>query len=361
LSTEPDKIETVVTLDVPVGYQENERVDVYLTRFLPNVSRAKVQQGVRAGAVTVNGKAIKRPSHALQAGDSIVCKIMRPPPIEAIPEDIPLDIVFEDESIIVVNKPAGMVVHPAYGNRTGTLVNALLHHVGAAPIRFDEDDEDDEEPADDEAIGLSTAFAGPVAEGDVSVRPGIVHRLDKDTSGLLVVAKNDVSHRHLAAQFFERTIRRRYQALVLGEPKERSGTVATQLGRDPRDRKRIAVVPESQGKHAITHYELVEPFGLVSLVEFRLETGRTHQIRVHAAHLGTPVFGDEIYGGRSLTGSGKRRQFLKNMLALMPRQALHAGTLGFAHPIDERWVEFEAPLPPDMSKAITRLREVAGM
>lgn len=345
---------------VPVGYQENERVDVYLTRFLPNVSRSKVQQGIRQGSVTVNQKVIDRPSHVLQAGDTIECRIMRPPPIEAVPENLPLDVIYEDDQLIVVNKAAGMVVHPAYGNRTGTLVNALLHHVGGAALRFDEQEDLDPEIDDDE-VGLSTAFAAPTAEGDVSVRPGIVHRLDKDTSGLLVIAKNDVVHRHLAAQFSDRSIRRRYLALVWGTPGEATGTIETIIGRDPRDRKRMAVVDESRGKPAVTHYRLVESLGLLSLLEFRLETGRTHQIRVHAAHLRHPVFGDETYGGRSLRGSGKSRQFMKNLLETMSRQALHAATLGFIHPSTEEWIEFDSALPTDMQTVIDRIHRAGGM
>ncbi len=352
MSTEPDKIETLIELEVPVGYQENERLDVYLTRFIPNVSRSKVQQGIRDGRVSINDREVLRPSHPVQARDRIECRVLKPPPIRAEPEAIPLDIVAEDAHLIVVNKPAGMVVHPAYGNRTGTLVNALLHHVGGAPVSFNEGDD---EPDDDE-VGLSVVNAAPVAESDVSVRPGIVHRLDKDTSGLLVVAKNDLVHRDLAQQFFERTIRRRYLAIVRGIPDPASSRIETLLARDPRDRKRMAVSTRGRGKRAITHYSTQEEFDVASIVEFSLETGRTHQIRVHAAHVGHPVLADETYGGDRLIGTGSARSRLKHVLRLLPRQALHAASLGFRHPATGEDVFFEAPLPDDMQAAAEVLR-----
>lgn len=355
MSTEPDKIEATVELVVPPGYQENERVDVYLTRFMPNVSRNKVQVAVREGRVFVNDEPVKRPSHQVVAGDVIRAVVMRPPPIQAVAEDIPLDIMFEDEHLIVVDKPAGMVVHPAYGNRTGTLVNALLHHVGAAAVSFDE--ADDDEPADDEDVGLSMASAAPVAPGDVAVRPGIVHRLDKDTSGLLVVAKSDFVHRELALQFANRTVRRQYVAILLGTPDPDRGRIQTWLGRDPRDRKRMAVVDELRGKHAVTNYELQRSFGVASVVVFRLETGRTHQIRVHAKHIGHPVLGDETYGGRQLNAVGPARGRLKRVMSVIDRQALHAAVLGFIHPITERELMFESPLPGDMEHAMEILAE----
>lgn len=354
MSTEPDKIETTVTLEVPAGYRENERLDVYLTRFIPNVSRSKVQQGIRQGMVTVSGRVVRRPSHPVQSGDVLVCRIMRPPPIRAEPEEIPLDILLEDEHLIVVNKPAGMVVHPAYGNRTGTLVNALLHHVGAPSISFE--DADDEAVADDDEIGLSVVNATPGPGSDVSIRPGIVHRLDKDTSGVVVVAKSDEIHRGLARQFAERSIRRHYIALVRGIPASNAGRIETLIGRDPRDRKRMTVLERGRGKRAITHFEVVEAFDVASLVRFRLETGRTHQIRVHAAHIGHPVLADATYGGDRLVGSGTSRARLKNILAMLPRQALHAASLGFIHPAGEEEVYVEAPLPDDIRRALEALR-----
>ena len=354
MSTEPDKIETVTEIQVPSGYRENERLDVYLTRFIPNVSRSKVQQGIRDGRVTVNGKEILRPSHLVQAHDEIVCRILKSPPIRAEPEAIPLDVVFEDEHLLVVNKAAGMVVHPAYGNRTGTLVNALLHHVGGGIVSFE--DEEEEALSDDE-VGLSMMSAAPVSEIDVSIRPGIVHRLDKDTSGLLVVAKSDHVHSELARQFIDRTIDRRYKALVRGEPDPPAGTIDTNLARDPRDRKRMAVSDSLRGKRAITHYRSIEPFGIASLVQFKLETGRTHQIRVHAAYIGHPVLADETYGGDHLVGSNTARTSLKAVLRNLPNQALHATTLGFVHPVTQEKMYFEAPLPTPMANVLEQLRQ----
>ncbi len=351
--------ETIVTLDVPPGYQEHERLDVYLTRCLPNATRAKVQRGIRQERVQVNGAVVTRPSHTVQAGDCIVCRLPKPPPIEARPEPIPLDVVYEDDHLLVVNKPAGMVVHPAYGNRTGTLVNALLHHVGAGTLNVD--DVEDEEA--DEEVGLSTMNAAPSYAGDPGIRPGIVHRLDKDTSGLLVVAKDDETHAGLARQFAERTIRRRYLALVWGVPDPPAGRVEAPLGRDPRDRKRMAVVPPERGKYAVTHYELVEPLAFTALVAFRLETGRTHQIRVHARHIGHPVLGDPTYDGMAIRRGpthGTRQAFFRNLFERMPRQALHAHTLGFTHPLTGEALDFSAPLPEDMAYVLERLRAVDG-
>ena len=361
MSTEPDKIEATVELVVPSGYQENERIDVYLTRFMPNVSRSKVQAAIRDGCVFVNDALVKRPSHQVMAHDVLRAIVMRPPPIEAVAEDIPLTIAFEDEHLIVVDKPAGMVVHPAYGNRTGTLVNALLHHVGANTISFEASDEDENEDdnslTSDEEVGLSMATAAPAAPGDVAIRPGIVHRLDKDTSGLLVVAKSDVVHRELALQFSRREVRRHYVAVLSGTPDPASGRIETWLGRDPRDRKRMAVVAEMRGKVAITNYTLDRSFGVASIVRFRLETGRTHQIRVHAQHMGHPVLGDETYGGRQLNAVGPARGKLKRVLSVLNRQALHAAMLGFVHPITEREVTIESPLPSDMERAIEILED----
>ncbi len=359
-----EKQETVVVFEVPEGYRAEQRLDVYLTEHLANATRSKVQRGVKAGDVSVNGAVQTKVSTPVTASDRIECRLHRPPPIEARPEAIPLDVVYEDEALLVVDKPAGLVVHPAYGNRTGTLVNALLHHVGGGSLSFEGDDEEgeDEEGGEDEAIGLSTATAAPRFEGDVTVRPGIVHRLDKGTSGLLVVAKTDTAHAALARQFMDRTIRRRYLALVWGMPAD-AGTVETWLGRDPRDRRKMAVVKEAQGKHAITHFETVEAMRHTALVRFRLETGRTHQIRVHARHLGHPILGDAGYDGntvRSGPDTGKRRAFFRNLFEAMPRQALHAATLGFAHPVTGEAVHFEAPLPADMQHVLDRLRAVEG-
>lgn len=355
MSQEPDKIETVIELDVPPG-QSPVRLDVYITDKTANATRSKVQRGIKDGNVDVNGETVTKVSTPVQPGDRIVCRVMRPPPIEVVPEDIPLDVVYEDDTLLVVNKPAGMVAHPAYGHRSGTLINALLHHVGSGPLASS-----DVEDTDDDDVGLATATAGPRFEGDLTIRPGLVHRLDKDTTGLMVVAKTDVAAAHLGHQFAERTIRRRYLALVWGAL-DAAGRVEGWLGRSPRDRKKIAVRPEGEGKWAATNYEPVETFAHASLVRFRLETGRTHQIRVHAASLGHPVFGDTTYGGdRIVYGSaeGSRKAFVRNLFSrLGPRQALHAETLAFVHPDTGVVHSFEAPLPDDMAWVVDRLRRV---
>lgn len=351
-----DQDEWMIALEVPPGYREAARLDVYLTRFLPNASRAKVQQGIREGRVLLNDAPLTRVSYRVQAGDRIVCRLERPPPMEAKPEPIPLDVVYEDEWLIVVNKPAGMVVHPAHGNQTGTLVNALLHHVGAGTLTVE-----DLEDVDGEDVGLSVVNAAPATAEDPSIRPGIIHRLDKDTSGLLVIAKDDLTHRQLARQFENRTIRRHYLALVWGVPDPPSGSITAPIGRDPRDRKRMAVVSPDAGKHAVTHYEIREVLAFTSMVQFRLETGRTHQIRVHALHMGHPVLGDRKYEGnriRSGPATAKRTRFFENLFEAMPRQALHAGTLGFRHPHLRREVDFSSPLPEDMQYVLKRLRTV---
>ena len=355
-----ERVEHIVTLQVPTGYAECIRIDRYLARFLPNVSRTKVRQGIEEGLVEVNGAPVGKPSHVVQAGDTIVCTLLRPPPIEARPEPIPLDIAYEDDAVIVVNKPAGMVVHPAYGHRAGTLVNALLHHVGAGPLSMDADPDREDVSGDaGEGFGLSVAHALPDRRDHPSIRPGIVHRLDKNTSGLLVVAKDDAVHRHLARQFAEHTIVRRYLAVLWGIPDPPAGRIEGAIGRDPRDRKRMAMVPAGKGKHAVTQYETLERLDHAALVAFRLETGRTHQIRVHAQHMGHPVFGDETYGGRAVRFgpvSSHRKAFVQNLFARLDRQALHAETLAFAHPRTGRPVSFQADVPADMQYVIERLR-----
>ena len=358
MSHPEEKQETVVELEVPVGYHEEARLDVYVTRFVHNASRTKVQRGIKDGHVTVNGVVVKRPSHVVQPGDFIRCRVMRPPPLEVVPEAIPLDIVYEDDYLIVVNKAVGMVVHPAFGNRTGTLVNALLYHVGGSALRLDQDDK-----ASDADVGLSTINAAPPRPGDPAIRPGIVHRLDKDTSGLMVVAKDDATHRMLARQFEERTIQRNYLGLVWGVPDPPEGFVDAPIGRDPRDRKKMAVVAAERGKHAVTLYETVEAMVFTALVRFRLKTGRTHQIRVHARHLGHPILGDAAYDGRSIRYglvTAKRRAFFANLFKAMPRQALHAQTLGFVHPHTGEEVLFTSDLPDDMQHVLDRLRAVEG-
>ena len=354
-----ERIETLIEIDVPPGYRERERLDVYLTSHVANATRAKVQTAIRDGRVDVNGVPILRVSHPVVAGDVLACRVMRAPPLVATPEPIPLTVVYEDASLLVVDKPAGMVVHPAYGHRTGTLVNALLHHVGAGALAFDEGDG---EP-DDEVVGLSVVNARAQYDGAPTVRPGLVHRIDKDTSGLLVVAKNDAAHAHLALQFERHTIERRYLALAWGVPDPADGRVETHLGRDPRDRKRVAVVPDERGKRAVTHFETVEPFAFTALLAFRLETGRTHQIRAHAKHIGHPLLGDATYGGAEIRRgplTASRRAFYANVFKTLGRQALHAQTLGFRHPATGEPMRFESPLPPDFASALERLRGVEG-
>ncbi len=348
--------EVCIRLEVPPGYREGGRLDAYLARFLAQASRTKIQRGIREGRVTVNGVVVQKPAYTVQPGDVITLRIMRPPPVEIVPEPIPLDVVYEDPYLIVINKQAGLVVHPARGNRSGTLVNALLYHIGSGPVRFDEEGD---LPEDDE-IGLSMVSTGPTEAKLEAPRPGIVHRLDKDTTGLIVVAKDDVTHTGLARQFEHRTIARTYLAIVWGVPDPPRGRVEAAIGRDPRDRQRMAVVPDDRGKRAVTHYEVVEALPAAALVRFKLETGRTHQIRVHARHIGHPVLGDPTYGGRTIRygpHTPRRKAFYDQLFARLTRQALHAHTLGFRHPRTGEWLEFEAPLPEDMARALEQLRQ----
>jgi 23S rRNA pseudouridine1911/1915/1917 synthase len=313
-----------IRIIVPAN-QSKERLDVYLTHQIQNATRSKVRSAIDAGFVIVGGKKVKA-SHTIAPGEVIDITMPHPPRPEAIAEDIPLTVVYEDDQLLIVNKPAGMVTHPAYGNYTGTLVNALLHHCNS----------------------LSTVNS--------EIRPGIVHRLDKDTTGLMVVAKNDVAHHLLAKQFSRRTISREYWAIVWGRFKEPKGTIEASLGRSKRDRKKVAVTAE--GKHAVTDYQVLREFEYLSLIRLKLRTGRTHQIRVHLAHVGHPVFGDPTYGGRShLWGglTGKKAQHAQNLLRLIGRQALHAKTIGFIHPSTKESVEFDSELPDDMQEVLKQL------
>ncbi|HOK51515.1 MAG TPA: RluA family pseudouridine synthase, partial [Bacteroidales bacterium] len=276
-----------------------------------------------------------KPSYKVKPGDEISVLLTFPPrEQEIIPENIPLDIVYEDEDIVVVNKEAGMVVHPAYGNFTGTLINALYYRYKDLPL---------------------------FQQGDL--RPGLVHRIDKDTSGILVVAKNELSLNRLARQFYEHTIERHYVALVWGTLKENTGTIRGNVGRSPHDRKIMTVFSDgSQGKHAVTHYRVLEHYIYVSLVDCWLETGRTHQIRVHFKHIGHPLFNDAAYGGDKIlkgTTFSKYRQFVENCFQICPRQALHARSLAFDHPTTRQRMYFEAPLPADMAQLVERWKEYA--
>lgn len=319
-------------LNVDAG-QIPMRVDKYMTCHLEDTSRHRVQCAIKSGYVLVNDKKAKA-NLVVRPGD--VIRFVMPYKrrgLEILPQDIPLDIVYEDEDLLVVNKPAGMVVHPGHGHFEGTLINALAYHLGISQ--------------------------GPEAEDE---RMGIlVHRIDKDTSGLLVVAKNDEAQLNLARQFFEHTIERRYVAIAWGNIKEDEGTVDANIGRDPNDRLRFRVFlddPE-KGKHAVTHYRVLERFGYVTEVECKLETGRTHQIRVHLGHLGHPLFNDERYGGSEIrkgTIYAKYRQFIENCFGICPRQALHAKTLGFSHPRTGKWMQFDSEIPHDMLSLLEKWR-----
>jgi len=309
---------------VPPG-KKKERLDIFLTHHVENATRTRVQRAIHEGAVLVDGQTV-RPSHPVAPGEVIHVTLPKSPPQVALPENIPLDIPYEDDDLLIVNKPAGMVTHPAYGNHSGTLVNALLHHCNA----------------------LSTL--------NDPLRPGIVHRLDKDTTGLMVVAKTDVAHARLAKQFAAHTISREYQAIVWGGFRERQGSIETLLGRSKSDRKKMAVV--EGGKHAVTEYTVLRQFPYLSLVGLKLHTGRTHQIRVHLAHIHHPVFGDPTYNGRHIVagpGTPRQKAEVQHLLKLIPRQALHAKTIGFLHPSRHEHVFFDSALPPDMTLVLDEI------
>lgn len=311
--------------------QQLLRVDKFLVLRLEKSSRNRVQQAADAGCVLVNGKPVKS-NYRVKPLDVVSVVMDRPRyELEIIPENIPLDIVYEDQDLLVVDKPAGLVVHPGHGNYSGTLVNALAWHFKDNP------DYDVNDP-----------------------RMGLVHRIDKDTSGLLVVAKTPDAKTHLGKQFFNKTTRREYVALVWGVPEPTKGTVVGNIGRNPKDRMQMAVLSDpDQGKHAVTHYEVMESFGYASMVRCKLETGRTHQIRVHMLHIGHPLLNDSRYGGDVILRgerSSSYKQFITNCFAACPRQALHARTLGFVHPRTGEEMFFEAPIPPDMSAMIDKWR-----
>lgn len=311
--------------------QKQLRIDKFLSNFIENSSRTKIQNTAHAGNIRVNGQPVK-PNYKVKPGDEIKVVMSHPPHENLIvPQDIPLDIVFEDDQVVVVNKPAGMVVHPGHGNYSGTLVNALKFHFDNLP-------------------SMSAELE----------RPGLVHRIDKDTSGLLVIAKTEFAMNHLAQQFHNRTTRRIYTALVWGNVEDDHGTVSGNIGRHLTDRMQMAVFPDgSHGKHALTHYTVVERFGYVTLLECRLETGRTHQIRAHMKFIGHTLFNDERYGGdRILKGTTftKYRQFVDNCFQICPRQALHARTLGFEHPVTHEQMDFESPVPDDITLVLEKWR-----
>jgi 23S rRNA pseudouridine1911/1915/1917 synthase len=313
------------------GGQALLRIDKFLAARLENTSRTRIQNAANAGNIIVNSLPVK-PNYKVKPGDVIQIVLPTPPrEIELIPEDIPINIVYEDDDVIVINKEAGMVVHPAYGNYTGTLVNALMWHFRDLPL---------------------------FRTGEM--RPGLVHRIDKNTSGILVVAKNEFAHNRLAKQFFDRKTDRKYIALVWGTPDPAEGTITGHVGRNIRDRKIMQVFPDgSQGKHAVTHYRVVENLGYISMVECKLETGRTHQIRVHFAYIKHPLFNDEEYGGdRILKGTTftKYQHFVRNCFEILPRQALHAKSLAFDHPVTKERLSFDSELPEDMRLAIEKWR-----
>lgn len=311
--------------------QQLLRVDKWLVERMEKTSRNRVQQAADAGCIIVNGRPVKS-NYKVKPGDVISIVMDRPRyDFEIIAQDIPLEIVYEDDYLLVVNKPPGLVVHPGHGNYSGTLVNALAYHFK------DDPDYDVSDP-----------------------RLGLVHRIDKDTSGLLVVAKTPEAKTHLGKQFFDKTTRREYVALVWGDFEEDSGTITGNIARNPRNKLQMAVMTDpTLGKHAVTHYNVIERFGYVTLVKCVLETGRTHQIRVHMLHKGHPLFNDERYGGdKILKGntSSTYRRFVENCFEVCPRQALHARTLGFVHPETGEEMFFESPVPDDMSALIEKWR-----
>ena len=309
--------------------QEPLRVDKFLMNFIENATRNKIQQAIKNGGVLVNENVVKA-NYKVKPND-IVRVVLSHPPHEnlLVAEDLPIDIVYEDDDVIVVNKVAGMVVHPGHGNYSGTLVNGLIHHVENLPTNSNE-------------------------------RPGLVHRIDKDTSGLLVVAKNENAMTKLSLQFFEKTTERLYYALVWGNVEEESGTITGNVGRSLKNRLQMSVFPDGEfGKHAVTHFEVIERFGYVTLVQCKLETGRTHQIRAHFRYIGHTLFNDERYGGEKIlkgTTFTKYKQFVDNCFKILPRQALHAKTLGFVHPTTNEFMRFNSDLPEDFKGAIEKWR-----
>ncbi|MEM9363581.1 MAG: RluA family pseudouridine synthase [Bacteroidota bacterium] len=312
--------------------QEPLRVDKFLMNFIENATRNKIQQAAKQGHIWVNDTVVKQ-NYKVKAGDEV--KVMfEHPPYEFLltPEDIPLNIIYEDDTLLVVNKPPGMVVHPGHGNYSGTLINALVYHFENLPKNS-------------------------------SDRPGLVHRIDKDTSGLLVIAKTEEAMTHLAKQFFEKSSEREYIALVWGNVEEEEGSIEGHLGRNPKNRLQMTVFPDGDnGKEAITHYKVLERLGYVTLVSCKLETGRTHQIRVHMKYLGHTLFNDERYGGNKIlkgTTFTKYKQFVENTFKVLPRQALHAKTLGFEHPTTGEFMKFDSELPEDMRNGIEKWRNYA--
>lgn len=315
------------------------RVDKFLNNLVAHISRTKLQISARAGYVRINGIPVK-PNARVKAGDVVTIELPQPVQhFELVPEEMDLNILFEDEHLLVLDKPAGLVVHPGNGNYTGTLVHGVAWHLlhGAPGLNL-------------------TALGG----GGEVPRPGLIHRLDKDTTGVMVLGKTEQAMTDLSLQFFERTVERRYVALAWGDL-ERDGTVTGHIGRSRRDRKLQQVFPDGEeGKHAVTHYRILERLGPVTCIECKLETGRTHQIRVHLKHIGHPLFGDAAYGGATAvkgTPSGRYTAFLQRCFDRLPRQALHARSLAFRHPASGAWLAFESPLPEDLTATLAAWRD----
>lgn len=309
------------------------RIDKYLSTKLDNATRSKLQTAARSGNILVNGVSVK-PSYKVKPGDIISIVLASPPrDHELVPENIEIEVLYEDEDVIVINKKAGMVVHPAYGNYKGTLLNALLYHFEKSH------------------------------PGQDLIKPKLVHRIDKYTSGIMVIAKHDLAQARLSRQFYKHTIKRKYYALVWGDFDDDTGTITGNIGRNPMNRKSMRVFPDgSHGKDAVTHYTVIERFGYVSLVECELETGRTHQIRVHMSYAGHPLFNDDTYGGNAIlrgTTFSKYKQFVENCFQYLPRQALHARLLGFKHPVKGDEMIFESELPSDMRFVVEKWRKYA--
>ncbi|KAL3340782.1 hypothetical protein AABB24_029090 [Solanum stoloniferum] len=354
------------------------RLDSWVSSRIDGVSRARVQSSIRSGLVSVNGRVTDKVSHMVKGGDKVDCTIADLKPLRAEPEDIPLDIVYEDEHVLVVNKPAHMVVHPAPGNATGTLVSGILHHCSLPTVSFPgEEVLSDVEDASDDELNVFSANRSPNYDDssvmcESSVRPGIVHRLDKGTSGLLVVAKNEHSLADLAEQFKKHTIKRVYVSITCGVPASVTGRVDIPIGRDSNNRIRMAAIPgtpkSGKSRHAVSRYKVIEKLagGGSALVEWRLETGRTHQIRAHAKYLGIPLMGDEVYGGTknmalSLLQPKTPPMFhgkLAQLVSQIDRPCLHALTLGFRHPFTGENIHFTRLPPPDFAEILSDLRAI---
>ncbi len=317
------------------GGQNPLRIDKYLFTKLADASRNRIQNAAKAGNILVNDKVVK-PNHKIKPHDIITIVLAYPPrDTEIYPEEIPVNIVYEDNDILVVNKAAGMVVHPGHGNFTGTLLNALVYYFQNSP-----------------------------GNKAIEAKPYLAHRIDKDTTGILLIAKNEIAQSKLAKQFFDHSVNRTYLALVWGDFGDDEGTVTGNIGRSPRDRTVMTVYDDEEvGRHAVTHYRVVERFGYVTLVECRLETGRTHQIRTHFKHIGHPIFNDAKYGGDKIlkgTTFTKYKQYIENCFGLMPRQALHAKSLGFIHPSTRKPLFFDSGLPEDFQAVVEKWRKYSG-